>query len=52
MIKYDHDVVCELINPYNVLKNPLGPKETNHNENLKQKIKISFKTKKNSKVSK
>ena len=33
-------------------KNPSDPKETNHNENLKQKIKISFKTKKFPKASK
>ena len=51
MINYDHDAVCEPINPYNVLTKPSGPKETNHKENLKQKIKISFKTKKFPKVS-
>ena len=52
MVKFDHGVIFEPINPHNVLSNPSGPKETNHKENLKQKIKISFKTKKFPKVSK
>ena len=46
MVNFDHDVICEPIIQHNGPQNPSEPKETNHNENLKQKTKISFQTKK------
>ena len=52
MINYDHDVVCELINPYNVLKNSSGPKEIKHNKNLKAKLENFTQNQKFSKVNK
>ena len=41
-----------LINPYNVLKNPSGPKEIKHNKNLKEKPENFAQNQKFSKVNK
>ena len=56
MINYDLDVVCEPINPYNVLTNPSRPKKNKPKGKPKgkpkEKLKLSLENQKISKVSK